>query len=186
MEAASPERPRTKGERERHTCLAAMGSFPIPHPWRKQFASSKMASTSSPLAAPPFLRPACSAICSTAAALEAALERNRTARSGSGVHPQPCLQRKIGGRRRSDEGLAHTLETRISNCDVGRRRAWRRLFSFLFFSFFLSSPPSRHHAEHPRRQEGSPVLRILPRKIAAVRHFPFRDETLEGERERER
>jgi hypothetical protein len=63
----------------------------MPHPWRKQLASSKMASTNSPLAAPPFLSPACKAKFSTVAALDAAADRKLTAAAGSGVQPQPCL-----------------------------------------------------------------------------------------------
>lgn len=54
------------------TCLAARASFSTPQPWRKQFASSKMASTSSPLASPPLFKPALRARSSTAAALDAA------------------------------------------------------------------------------------------------------------------
>lgn len=61
--------------RQKRTCLAARGSLGMPQPWRKQLANSKMARTSSPLAAPPFLSPACKANCSISAALEAAAER---------------------------------------------------------------------------------------------------------------
>ena len=76
------------------TCFAAKGSFSIPQPLRKQLASSKMARTSSPLAAPPLLRPACRASCSTDAAFEAAAVRWRTASVGFGSQPQPCLEGK--------------------------------------------------------------------------------------------
>src|SRR3954467_3981872 len=78
--------------REPPTCLAAIASFGMPQPWRKQLASSKMANTSSPLAAPPFLSPACKAKLSTVAALDAAAERYCTAPAGSGAHPHPCLE----------------------------------------------------------------------------------------------
>jgi hypothetical protein len=73
------------------TCFAAIGSVGMPQPWRKQLANSKIASTSSPLAAPPFLSPAWRAMFSTTAALDAALERYVTAAAGSGAQPHPCL-----------------------------------------------------------------------------------------------
>ena len=83
-----------KTEKKKPTCLAAIGSLGIPHPWRKQLANSKMARTSSPLAAPPFFSPACSARDSTVAALDAAAERKLTAAAVSGLQPQPCLDQK--------------------------------------------------------------------------------------------
>ena len=74
-----------------HTCLAANLSICTPQPCRKQLASSKMARTSSPFAAPPFFIPAFSASSSIDAAFEAAAERYVTASVGFGLQPQPCL-----------------------------------------------------------------------------------------------
>jgi len=75
------------------TCLLAVGSFGTPQPFLKQFASSKIASTSSPFAAPPFFIPAWSASSSIEAAFDAAADRYVTADSGFGVHPQPWLMK---------------------------------------------------------------------------------------------
>lgn len=76
----------------RLTCLAAYASLGMPQPWRKQLASSKMASTSSPFATPPFFMPALSASSSMDAELDAAAERYLTAFVGSGAQPHPCLR----------------------------------------------------------------------------------------------
>lgn len=77
------------------TCLAANLSTCTPQPCRKQLANSKIASTSSPFAAPPFFIPAWSARSSTDAAFDAAAERYFTASAGLGSHPQPCLKRRM-------------------------------------------------------------------------------------------
>jgi len=73
------------------TCLAANLSTCTPQPCLKQFASSKIARTSSPFAAPPFFIPAFSASSSIDAAFEAAADKYVTASAGFGVQPQPCL-----------------------------------------------------------------------------------------------
>lgn len=73
------------------TCLAATGSFLTPQPCLNEFASSKIASTSSPFAAPPFAEPARRAASSMEAAFEAAAVRYCIACAGSAVQPQPCL-----------------------------------------------------------------------------------------------
>lgn len=96
------------------TCLAANLSTCTPHPWRKQFANSKMARTSSPLAAPPFFIPAWSASSSIEAAFDAAAERYVTASVGFGVMPQPCLMNvrtasTVGGQQRHKNALIRVV-----------------------------------------------------------------------------
>jgi hypothetical protein len=76
------------------TCLAANLSTGTPQPCRKQFASSKMARTSSPFAAPPFFMPAWRARSSIDAAFDAAADRYLTASVGLGAMPQPWLEIK--------------------------------------------------------------------------------------------
>jgi hypothetical protein len=98
------------------TCLAANLSTCTPQPCRKQFASSKIARTSSPLAAPPFFIPAFSASSSIFAALDAAADRYVTASVGFGEQPQPCLMNKTPGSHQLSKANSSALM--IVTCEV--------------------------------------------------------------------